>query len=141
MTPRIVLDTNVLVAALRSQQGASFKVLSLVGLGRFSLHLSVPLVLEYEEVLLRYEKDLTVTSEDIKDLLDYLWAVALPQDIFFLWRPFLKDADDDMVLELAANASCEVIVSFNVKDFGGSEQFGVEALTPREFLVRIGELS
>lgn len=138
-SPRIVLDTNVLVSALRSSQGASFKLVSLIDGGKFSLHLSVPLVLEYEEVLLRTKPDV-LGEQDVEDFLDYLCKVSEHHKIFFLWRPFLKDADDDMVLELAANAMCSHIVTFNVKDFLGSEQFGLKVTTPLEFLREIGAI-
>jgi putative PIN family toxin of toxin-antitoxin system len=137
--PRVVLDTNILVSALRSRRGASFKLVSLIGKGKFSLHISVPLVLEYEEVLLRH-KHAPLTNKDIEAFLDYLCKVAEPQRIFYLWRPFLKDADDDMVLELAFNARCSHIVTFNSKDFRGSEQFGLQVVTPKEFLKEIGVL-
>jgi putative PIN family toxin of toxin-antitoxin system len=135
--PRIVLDTNVLVSALRSSQGASFKLVSLVGKGKFSIHLSVPLVLEYEEVLLRTKPDV-LSGQDIEDFLDYLCKVGEHHEIFYLWRPLLRDADDDMVLELAVNAMCSHIVTFNGKDFAGSEQFGLKVVTPPEFLREIG---
>jgi putative PIN family toxin of toxin-antitoxin system len=134
---RIVLDTNVLVSALRSSQGASFKLVSLIGKEKFSVHLSVPLVLEYEEVLLRTKPDV-LSKQDIEDFLDYLCSVGEHHKIFYLWRPFLKDADDDMVLELATNAMCSRIVTFNTKDFVGSEQFGLSVVTPPEFLREIG---
>jgi len=62
------------------------------------------------------------------------------QEIFFLWRPFLRDPRDDMVLELAVAAGCEAVVRHNRKDFRGIEQFGLKALTPQELLKRIGEL-
>jgi putative PIN family toxin of toxin-antitoxin system len=137
--PRVVLDTNILVSALRSRRGASFKLVSLIGKGKFSLHVSVPLVLEYEEVLLHH-KPATLSKQDIEAFLDYFCKVAEPQHIFYLWRPFLKDADDDMVLELAFNARCNYIVTFNSKDFRGSEQFGIQIVTPQEFLKKIGVL-
>ena len=66
--------------------------------------------------------------------LRYLASQSHLQEIHFLWRPFLPDADDDMVLELAFAASCLYIVTHNVKDFRGSEQLGVKAITPRDFL-------
>ncbi|MGL4608735.1 MAG: putative toxin-antitoxin system toxin component, PIN family [Trueperaceae bacterium] len=137
--PRVVLDTNILVSALRSRRGASFKLVLLIGKGKFSLHVSVPLVLEYEEVLLRH-KPAALSKQDIEAFLDYICKVAKPQRIFYLWRPFLKDADDDMVLELAFNARCSHIVTFNGKDFRGSEQFGLQVVTPQEFLRKIGVL-
>ena len=136
---QIVLDTNVLIAALRSRRGASFKLLSLVGISSaFELNLSVPLVLEYEEVAKRPGMVPALTTENIDAVIDYLCAKANQRKIFFLWRPFLKDPKDDLVLELAASAQAEV-VTFNVRDFRASETLGVRALTPQTFLREIGE--
>jgi putative PIN family toxin of toxin-antitoxin system len=138
--PEVVLDTNVLVAGLRSRGGASARVLALVGVGRFNINLSVPLVLEYEDVLLRSKPGVPLSEQAIGDVLDYHCAVARQHPIFFLWRPFLRDPKDDMVLELAVKAECDFIITFNERDFAGIEQFGVEALTPAGFLRRIGVL-
>lgn len=138
--PSIVLDTNVLVAALRSRRGASFRLLELVGRDRFTLNVSVPLVLEYEDVLLRMTAELGLAGRDVRDLLDYLCSVANNQAIFFLWRPRLRDPKDDMVLELAAAAGCKTIITFNLRDFVGVAEFGVRAITPRDFLQEIGEI-
>jgi putative PIN family toxin of toxin-antitoxin system len=138
--PKVVLDTNVGVAAVRSNRGASFRVLSLVGTEKFQITVSVPLVLEYEDALLRNLHESDLTERDVRDLLDYLCSVAQVQEIFFLWRPFLRDPRDDMVLEVAVAAGCEAIVTHNRRDFRGIEQFGLEALTPQEFLKRIGGL-
>jgi putative PIN family toxin of toxin-antitoxin system len=137
--PGVVLDTNVLIAALRSRNGASFRLLSLVGTGRFEIGLSVPLVLEYEDVLLRNLPAIRLGKEDVDSVLDYLCAVGRRQDIFFLWRPHLPDAKDDMVLELAVAARCDAVITFNQRDFVGIEAFGLRALTPRQFLAEIGE--
>ena len=138
MVPSIVLDTNVLIAGLRSRNGASFQVLSLVGESAFELNVSVPLVLEYEEVAKREARALGLTHAEIDDVLDYLCAVATHREIYFLWRPVLRDAADDMVLEVAVEAGCDIVVTHNVRDFVGAERFGVRALTPGEFLKRIG---
>ena len=138
---QVVLDTNVFVSALRSSQGASFLLLSLVGRSTaFEINLSVPLVLEYEDVAKRQARSLGLTHEDIDDVLDYLCAVANRREIFFLWRPFLRDPSDDMVLELAVEAECEAILTYNQRDFAGVEQFGVRVLTPKAFLQEIGAL-
>ena len=138
---QVVLDTNVFVSALRSNQGASFLLLSLVGRSTaFEINLSVPLVLEYEDVAKRQARSLSLTYEDIDDVLDYLCAVANRREIFFLWRPFLRDPADDMVLELAVEAECEAILTYNQRDFTGVEQFGVRVLTPKAFLQEIGVL-
>ncbi|MCB0107358.1 MAG: putative toxin-antitoxin system toxin component, PIN family [Caldilineaceae bacterium] len=136
--PRIVIDTNVLISALRSRDGYAFRLLEQLGKGNFSVHLSVPLLMEYEEVLNRELPNLPVSQMVIDDVLDYLCDVAEVHEIFFLWRPFLRDPDDDMVLEVAVKAACQYIVTFNRRDFTGVEQFSLEVVTPGEFLKRIG---
>lgn len=141
MPPKIVIDTNVIVAGLRSRNGSAFRLLQLVGSDRFSIHLSVPLVLEYEDVLLRQLPDLSIGASDIQDFIDFHCAVATHHQIFFLWRPYLRDPKDDMVLELAVKADCDSVVTYNTRDFAGIEQFGISAITPAEFLDSIGALS
>jgi putative PIN family toxin of toxin-antitoxin system len=132
---QIVMDTNVVVAALRSNRGASFRLLSLIGQSdRFEINLSTPVVLEYDEVLNRPGMVPDLTSQDIDDIVDYLCSVANLHSIFFLWRTIMKDPDDDMVLELAVEAQCDYIVTFNVRDFDGCERFGISAVRPQEFL-------
>lgn len=139
--PQVVLDTNVVYSGLRSRHGASFKLLSLLGSGRFGIHLSVPLVLEYEEVLQDKRADLGLTEADIDDVLNYLCRVAGLHEIHFLWRPRLKDPDDEMILELAVGAGCEYIVTYNKEDFPGVEKFGIQLVTSKELLQKIGALS
>ena len=134
MAPSIVLDTNVLIAGLRSPNGASFQLLQRVGTAAFEYNLSVPLVLEYESVAKRFARELGLTFGDIDDLIDYLCREGRQREIFYLWRPFLPDPQDDMVLELAVEASAEFIVTHNLKDFRGVEQFGIQAITPSAFL-------
>jgi putative PIN family toxin of toxin-antitoxin system len=138
---QIVIDTNVLISALQSNQGASFKLLMLLGSPHFDSNISIPLVLEYEEIAKRLIGQIPLTAEDIDRVIDYLCKVSNHHDIFFLWRPYLKDPNDDMVLELAVTASCNYIVTFNKKDFSDIGQFGIKAITPKEFLQVIGELS
>ncbi len=140
MSPGIVIDTNVIVAALRSRRGASQRLLRLVGTGAFEVNLSVPMVFEYEEAGKRTAEELGLDPALVDDLVDYLCQVAHHRRIHFLWRPYLRDVDDDFVLELAVEAECEIIVTFNKKDFVGIDRFGVRALTPGEFLGEIGEL-
>ena len=134
----IVLDTNVLIAALRSRHGAAYKLLWLLGSEKFTVHISVPLVLEYEDVALRMVGQSALTPEDIDAILDYICSVAVHHKVFYLWRPFLPDPSDDMVLELAVAGRCNFIVTYNQKDFIGIEQFGIQAITPQAFLKRIG---
>jgi putative PIN family toxin of toxin-antitoxin system len=139
--PQIVIDTNVIVAGLRSRRGCSFRLLTLVGAGQFDIHLSVPLVLEYEDVLLRKLPDISVTGAEVQDLIDFHCLVAAHHQIFFLWRPFLPDPKDDMVLELAVKAGCDNVITYNLRDFAGIEKFGLRAIEPVEFLKSIGALS
>ena len=138
---QVVLDTNILVTALRSKRGASFKLISLIDKGPFKVNLSVPLVFQYEEILRRQRLSLHVTQDDIADFLDYLCSVANLHEIYFLWRPYLPDPQDDMLLELAVSAGCKYIVTYNKRDFRGVETFGIEVVTAKEFLERIGVLS
>lgn len=137
--PQIVLDTNVLISAQRSQRGASSRLLSLLGLGYFEIHLSVPLVLEYEDVLMRYHTSLGLTQDDIIDLIDAVCALSIPHKIYYLWRPYLRDPSDEFILDLAVAANCDYIVTFNQRDFVGVEKFGIRIVSPNEFLKLIGE--
>ena len=141
MNPRIVIDTSVIVSGLRSRNGASFRLLSLIDAGVFQLCLSVPLVIEYEGVLKRQSRVLGITHADIDDILDYLCSVADKRQIHFLWRPVLRDPSDDFLLELAVEAQCEAIVTHNLRDFEASKSFGVQILSPGEFLRQLGEVS
>lgn len=138
--PRVVVDTNVVVAGLRSRRGASFRLLAEVGRGRFKIALSVPLVLEYEDALLRHAAVTGLSRADVDTVLDYFCSVGHLQSIFFLWRPLLPDAKDDLVLELAVAAGCRTIVTYNVRDFRGAEDLGVSAQRPADFLRSIGVL-
>lgn len=138
----VVLDTNVLYSALYSNQGASFLLLEQIGINpRFQIHLSVPLVLEYEEVIRRNARGLGLRYQDIDEVIDYLCSAARLHKVFFLWRPVLRDPDDDMLLELAVEACCERIVTHNTRDFSGIERFGLSAVTPQHFLQEIGVIS
>jgi predicted nucleic acid-binding protein len=136
---RLVLDTNVLVAGLRSRRGASFRVLRLIEHGKARPVLSVPLVFEYEEVLKREAGVLPFTTEDLDAVLDDLCVLGEQRAIHYLWRPTLWDPHDELVLEVAVAAGGIPIVTHNVKDFAGSEQFGVPIHTPRDWLSAIGE--
>lgn len=135
---QIVIDTNVLFASLRSPRGASYQVLRLLGQGFFEVHISVPLVLEYESTAMRHLDDLPVTKSDVGAVLDYICQVATAHEIYFIWRPFLDDPGDDMVLEVAVASGSDAIVTFNKQDFRGAEQFGLRLLTPLELLHEIG---
>ena len=133
---KIIIDTNVLVAGLRSRDGASFKLLSLIDSGLFALCITVPLVFEYEDVIKR--EHLGIDASSAESVLDYVCAVASHHQVYFTWRPFLRDPKDDLVLEAAVSAEATHIVTFNTRDFEGVEQFGIQALWPGNFLSQIG---
>jgi putative PIN family toxin of toxin-antitoxin system len=137
MPRQVVLDTSVLIAGLRSRRGASFAVLSRIGGAAFELNVSVPLVLEYEAAVKAQARELGLTHAEIDDVVDYLCAVARHRQVFYLWRPVLRDPTDDMVLEVAVAAGCDSIITHNVRDFAGAEQFGVRVVTPGAFLQQL----
>lgn len=135
--PQVVIDTNVWVAARRSRHGASARLVSLIGTGCFDLHISVPLVLEYEEVLMRLHSDVGLAREEVERLLDGICHVGEGHDISYLWRTHVRDPGDAHVLELAVAAECDAIVTFNVRDFPEAHRFGIELLTPAGLLRRL----
>ena len=138
---KIVIDTNVLFAALKSRRGASYKLVSILPSKRFSMAISVPLIIEYEDVLRRGKLPVSITEKDISDFIDFFCHVGDQQDIFFLWRPFLPDPSHDLVLEVAVAGSCDAIITYNKRHFKNVEKFGLRILDPKEFLIEIGVLS
>ena len=110
----------------------------LIGKELFEINLSVPLVLEYQEVLLQQLPNLQLNETDIETLVDYFCSVGEEHEIYYLWRPILRDPSDEMLLELAVKAQCDFIVTCNKRDFQGIDKFGLVALTPNEFLKEIG---
>lgn len=136
----VVLDTNVLYSAMRSQSGASFKLLSLLGEGSYQISVSVPLIVEYEDALLRLVGSGKLRKTDIEAVLDFVCARSRHQNIFFLWRPLLRDPKDDHVAEVAIAASCSAVVTYHLKDFKSLEQFNLRVITPSAFLGEIGEI-
>ena len=138
--PLVVLDTNVVVSALRSQRGSAFRLLEATGGDHFNIALSVPLVLEYEAALTE-QRSPTITESDVRAVVDYLCSVGHQQSVFFLWRPWLPDPKDDMVLELAVAAGCRAVVTYNVRDFRGAEELGIQVWRPLDLLRAVGLLS
>jgi putative PIN family toxin of toxin-antitoxin system len=130
-----------MVAAIRSDAGASRRLLLSALEQRFILLVSVPLMLEYEAVMTRAQHLLAsnLTVDDVGILLDAVASVGEPVRSAFLWRPSLRDADDDMVLEVAVNGRADAIVTFNRRDFRpAEEQFGIEVLSPGAAIKRLG---
>jgi putative PIN family toxin of toxin-antitoxin system len=132
-----VLDTEVLVAAFRSDSGGSRRLLEMALAREFEVLLSVPLMFEYEAVLTRPEHLLAsgASAEDVRDVLDGLAAMGGHVRLAFRWRPALSDPNDDMVLETAVNGQAYAIVTFNERDFNpAAARFGCRVMRPGEIL-------
>jgi len=140
---KIVIDTNVILSGLISRQGASNRLLQLVGSANCLMLVSVPLFLEYESVLKRQEMLARhgFAHETIDLFLAYWAKSSRTVTLHVLWRPQLSDPNDEMVLETAVNGSADCIVTFNTKDFKpAAARFGIKLFTPAE-LLRIMEVS
>ena len=136
MKDYIVIDTNVFVSFLRSRKGASYKLWKLAREGKENFALSLPLALEYIDAGQR--ADTVFTSSEVEYIVEDFCSLAKRQNIYYLWRPFLKDSKDDHVLELAVASGAKYIVTFNKKDFAKVyKQFGIEVLAPAEYLRRM----
>lgn len=139
---RLVLDTNVVVAALRSPSGASAALLEQALDRRFTLLLSIPLVLEYEGSCTDPAQRIAsgLSESEVGTIVSALCAVAERVQAWFLWRPQLRDPADEMVLETAVNGSANALVTFNRRDFGDApDAFGIEMLSPGQALGKIAE--
>jgi putative PIN family toxin of toxin-antitoxin system len=136
---KIVIDTNVIVSVLRSRNGFSFKLLSIIDDERFRVFISVPVILEYEDAIKKDKTNIKLRKAEIDDILNFICFTAEQRKIFYLWRPFLRDPRDDMFLELAVESECDYIITFNKRDYAGIEIFGIKVLTPKGFLKVIGE--
>ncbi len=134
----VVLDTNVIVSALRSRRGASFAIVRRFGQGWVPL-LSVPLVLEYEAIGKREAQRLNIPESTVEAIIRAFCYSGRETDIHFRLRPFLPDPGDEFILELAVAGRADAIVTHNVRHFVGAERFGIQVLTPREFLRTIEE--
>lgn len=134
----IVVDTNVWVSGLWSTRGASHLLLTHINHECLCVHVSVPLMLEYEDVLKRMRRNLGMSLQDIDDVLDYVCKVSVPIEIFYLWRPFLKDPKDDLVLEAGLSSGSKFIVTYNERDFVGVEKLGISVISPKLLLKKIG---
>ena len=134
------MDTDAVVAAMRSPTGASAAIVRAVRQRQATLLLSVPLAMEYEAVCRRSEQRMEagLSERQVEIFLDAIIALAEPVLTHFLWRPQLHDPNDEMVLEAAVNGRADAVVTFNVRDYGtAASQFGVEVLLPREAIARI----
>jgi putative PIN family toxin of toxin-antitoxin system len=134
---KIVLDTDVLIAALRSPTGASAELLRKVRHGELTMFASVPLFIEYEAKCLEIEHRIAagLSEDEIHRFLDTLAVLINPVTLHYLWRPQLRDAADEMVLEAAVNSQAEALISFNHRDYGNAPaRFGIALLLPAQAL-------
>lgn len=136
--PRVVLDTNVIIAAFRSRRGSSYRLLELLAAGKFEICLSVPVMLEYEEVSKRLAGENALPAAQIDHVLNHLCEMAHRTKVHFRWSSHLPDPDDDMILEAAVAGGCQYIVTFNVRHFRAAAQFGLRVRTPRQFIMEAG---
>jgi putative PIN family toxin of toxin-antitoxin system len=128
-----------MVAAVRSDAGSSRRLLVGALERRLIMLASVPLMIEYEAVLKRpgHLEASRLSKKDVDVLLDALAAIAEPVRLAFLWRPAVRDPDDDMVLETAVNGRADAIVTFNIRDLAdAAERFGIAVLSPGAALER-----
>ena len=130
----VVLDTDVVFSALKSASGASFQLIRLMRSGQLRPAISAPLMFEDEDVTSRPDLLPHFSPSEISDFLDRFAACSTHHNVYFLWRPLLNDPKDDMVLEAAASASAEYIVTYNTSDFHRASSIGIRVITPPELL-------
>jgi putative PIN family toxin of toxin-antitoxin system len=140
MIRRVVLDTSMVVAALRTRSGAGNAVLRLVATGRLVVLATPPLFVEYEDVLHRPEQRLAhgLSPVEVDEFLAELAALIEPVEVHFQWRPQLPDPNDEMVLEAAINGQADALVTYNVSDFTAAVgRFGIPVLRPADLLRKV----
>jgi putative PIN family toxin of toxin-antitoxin system len=139
---RVVLDTSILVAGLRSQLGASNRLLTLVAEGRCVPLVTTAVFLEYEAVLLLPEHRLAtgMSERDVAGLMAAFASAAEPVDVHFMWRPQLSDPADELILEAAVNGQAEAIVTHNARDFHPAlRMFGIPVKAPSQVLKELSK--
>ncbi len=132
-----VFDTNVIISALKSAEGASFRLIGFVRAGELRPAVTAPLVFEYDDVASRLGLLPHLSPAEITGVLDWFVSVSSQHKVHFLWRPLLRDPKDDMVLEAAVAASADYLVTFNTSDFDGASSLGVRVVTPPQILALI----
>lgn len=137
---QIVIDTNVILAGLKSNQGASYKLLKILNDQRFEINISTTLIFEYEEILKREQEQIGLNNQDIEDVINGICFLANQHQLFYIWRPIAKDKDDDFIIDLALKCQANFIISYNYKDLKPVEKFGISILTPKQFLQILGEV-
>ena len=124
----------MLFSGLYSSTGASFQILKLIDSREIIPVISTTLLFEYEDVLKREQSELKLSHKQVDIILDNICALSTFQQIYFLWRPYLKDQKDDHILEVAVASKTKTIVTHNLKDFKEVEKFGIKAIPPGKFL-------
>ncbi|HEY3914846.1 MAG TPA: PIN domain-containing protein [Verrucomicrobiae bacterium] len=137
---RVVLDTNVVLSAMRSQLGASYRLLMTMGHSRWQSVVTSTLMYEYEDVARRPGAAAGLSPQDITNILDMIYQESYRQFVWFSWRPLSPDPGDDAILEAAIAGRCDYVVSFNERHLRVIREFGVEVLKPADLLKRIGEI-
>ena len=130
---RVVIDTSVLISGLYSNKGAAFKLLEIIGHPNLKVFISTSLALEYEAVAKRETESYWLDSMLLDSFIDYICNNSFETVIYYNWRPFLSDPNDDFILELAVASSVD-------SDFIGSDKFGIKTITPKELLIKMGVL-
>ena len=130
----------MLVSGLKSSLGASYKLLSILNDRRWRVNVSTALLFEYEEILKSVGKDLGLTLQEVDLAIAAICNIANFHPIFFLWRPMLKDADDEFLIDLALKAQVDFIITYNQRDLQPVERFGIQVVTPKQFLQIVGEI-
>jgi putative PIN family toxin of toxin-antitoxin system len=134
---RAVLDTNVLVSAFRSRQGAAFEIFRRLRHGEWTVVVSNHLLFEYEEILKRDAPSLGLSLADVDELLNAVCARAEEWPLSHEWQPVLRDADDEPLVQLAVESGALRIVTHNIRHLKPCERLGIELLKPREFLAKL----
>ena len=137
---RVVLDANVIVAALRSQVGASHRLLLTLGHPRWRSVVTPALMYQYEDVARRPGHAPGLSPQDISAILDLLYQRSDRQFVYFRWRPLSPDPGDDLILEAALAGRCDAVVSFNERHLRVARDFGIEVLKPADLLRWIGQI-
>ena len=135
----VILDTNVILAGLKSNAGISYQLIEKLMYDQYKIAVSVPLVMEYEAILKKKLVPHLYSEEDIDDVINYLCSIAIHTKIYYLWRPYLKDAFDDHVLEVAMSANVSYIVTYNIKNFEKASCMGITPIEPVAFLKMLEE--
>jgi predicted nucleic acid-binding protein len=137
---RVVLDTNVVLAGMRSQSGASHRLLVTIGRAPWQSIVTPALMYEYEDVARRPGAPPGLSAQDITNILDMIYRESHRQFVWFSWRPLSPDPGDDAILEAAIAGQCDYVVSFNERHLRVVREFGIEILKPVDMLKLIGEI-